>query len=482
MKNNYFKTLLIALAGAIIGGLISVALYSSYTRNHLNLQASSVPKKFSEYKIENIQLPTFDFSAISEHMLPTVVHVKVKITRQYNDMHENPFFRYFDPRLFEMPVQGSGSGVIISPDGYIVTNNHVIQDASDIEVTLFDKRTFKASVIGRDENTDLAVLKIDAKDLDYLEFGNSDELKVGEWVLAIGNPFNLTSTVTAGIVSAKARNIGILGNGSAIESFIQTDAAVNPGNSGGALVNVKGELIGINTAIASNTGAYQGYAFAIPSNLVKKVTSDIIEFGSVQRGFLGVSITEVDQKTAREHDLDKIQGALVVEVMENSAAEDAGIKKGDVILKIDSHIIHSVPELQEVVSLHRPGDKIHVTYSRNGKNKTVEVTLKDLKGNTRIVATETDKIEGLIGAALEKAPRDELKKLNLDHGVKVTRIGPGKFRSAGISEGFIITRIDKKNVYTPDDVLKAISKSEGGVLIEGYEPDGSKSYYGFGID
>ncbi len=482
MKNNV-RTLVLLLVAAVLGGILSIAIYSSFTRNSDASTAQKIPAKVSDYKVENITIPTFDFAEISERVTPTVVHIKTKVTQTNTDAyHSNPFFKYFDPRMFEMPVQGSGSGVIISDDGYIVTNNHVIEGATDIEVVSFDKHVYKATIIGRDENTDLAVIKINASDLAYLKYGNSDDLQVGEWVLAVGNPFNLTSTVTAGIVSAKARSIGILGRGSAVESFIQTDAAVNPGNSGGALVNVKGELVGINAAIASNTGAYQGYSFAIPSNLVVKIVEDIMEYGRVQRGYLGVNIQEVTQDIAREHNMKEIKGVLIADVMDNSAAKKAGIRKGDIILEIGDKEVNSVPELQEYVSMNRPGDKIKVTYSREGHLKEVSVVLKDLEGNTEIVVSETDKIEEILGAKLNKAAKDQLKEYGLENGVAVEFVGPGKFRNAGIKKGFIITRIDKKTVETPEDVLELISRSESGVLIEGYETDGSKSYYGFGLE
>ena len=304
----------------------------------------------------------------------------------------NPFYQFFGDQFgmpFEMPQQqdqeASGSGVIISNDGYIVTNNHVVEGADEIKVNLFDNREFKAKLIGKDPSTDLAVIKIDSKDLQYLTFANSDEVQVGQWVLAVGNPFNLASTVTAGIVSAKTRNINILrekaGN-LAIESFIQTDAAVNPGNSGGALVDLNGNLIGINSAIATPTGSYAGYSFAIPANLAKKVVKDMVDFGEVQRGFLGVNIREVDDELAKDLKLPKIQGAYIAEVNKGSAGEAGGIKRGDVIMKVGESEITNSADLQEHIARYRPGDKVTLQIFRDGTMISKEVTLKSQENKT----------------------------------------------------------------------------------------------------
>ena len=313
---------------------------------------------------------TTDFTASANLAVPAVVHIKTTFQNRnaYYDDFFAPFYEYFNMRPgYNQPLVGTGSGVIIRDDGYIVTNNHVVQDAEVITVTLNDKREYTATVIGKDPNTDLAVIKIEESALPFLVFGNSDQVSIGEWVLAVGNPFNLTSTVTAGIISAKARNINILGGGTAVESFLQTDAAVNPGNSGGALVNLKGELIGINAAIASNTGAYSGYSFAIPSNLAKKVVEDIMEYGNVQRGYLGASITELDAKTAKEYGLNSYKGVIVSSVNPSGSADKAGLEAGDVILNVDGQEINSSSRLLEIISEKRPGDELQIDYSRKNE-------------------------------------------------------------------------------------------------------------------
>jgi len=483
MKTVWKQMIMLVIAG-IIGGITGIGIYRIAGANGKYAGYDPETGKYARYTVDRIALPTFDFSEIAERINPTVVHIKTKVKapEKQSAPFDNPFFEFFDPKMFNYPQQGSGSGVIVTEDGYIVTNNHVVADASEIEVTLSDKRTFMAKIIGRDEQTDLAVIQIDAKDLIPLTFGNSDELRVGEWVLALGNPFNLESTITAGIVSAKARSIGILGRGSAVESFIQTDAAVNPGNSGGALVNVEGKLVGINAAIASQTGTYEGYAFAIPSNLVYKVYTDIVKYGKVQRGMLGISIQEVTQDIAKENDLKKIMGVYVADVLDDGAAKAAGIKKGDIIIKINEKEVNSVPALQETVSMNRPGDKIKVVVLRNGKEMEFTATLKDQKGNVKIVENKSEEIKNSLGAELAVASKNELAKFGLENGVKVVVVGNGKLKAAGIPKGFIITKIDKKKVYTVDDVYEFLGASEGGVLIEGIEPDGSKGYYGFGME
>ena len=485
MKDILKKALLLVLSG-IIGGFIGIALYSSFIDNSNGTNNSDVPGKLTNYTVEKVELPTFDFSYIADKISPTVVHIKTKVEVAQQDMgipKNHPFYEFFQPfEGYNAPRMGSGSGVIISDNGYIVTNNHVIDNADEIEVSLHDKRSFDAEVIGRDPQTDLAVIKIDAEDLPFLKYGNSDDLKVGEWVLAIGNPFNLTSTVTAGIVSAKARNINLLNKEYSIESFIQTDAAVNPGNSGGALVNIKGELVGINTAIASRSGAYEGYAFAVPANLVTKVVDDIMEYGKVQRGYLGIRIGEVTEEIADEAKLDKIQGVYVHSVMENSAAEEAGLKGGDIITKINDKEVNSSPELQELVSRNRPGDDISVTYMRKGKEYETKAKLKDQKGNTEIIDVEESEVEDMLEADFEELSYKELRELGISNGVKVVKLYNGKFKAAGIPKGFIITKIDKQKVESIDDIYTILKNASDGILIEGINPDGSKGYYGLGIN
>jgi S1-C subfamily serine protease len=343
-------------------------------------------------------------------------------------------------------------------------------------------------VVGKDPNTDLALIKIDEKELPYIRFGNSDDVKVGQWVLAVGNPFNLTSTATAGIISAKGRNISALENDPSkgiypIESFLQTDAAVNPGNSGGALVNLDGELIGINAAIASATGYYTGYSFAIPVNIVRKVMSDLREFGSVQRAFLGVSIRDIDSKLSEEKDLGISQGIYVAGLSDGGAAEASGIREGDVITKIAGTAVKSTPELQEQVSRYRPGDIIQVTIVRNRKESELAVTLRNKNGQTGIIRNVKDivKPSSFMGASFESVSEKEKNRLRIQHGVKIIRLQTGKLASSGMREGFIITSVDKRPVDSIEDLISYLDSKKGGVLIEGVYENGVKGYYGFGM-
>lgn len=381
--------------------------------------------------------------------------------------------------------RATGSGVILSEDGYIITNNHVIETAREIRVSLNDRREFDAKVIARDPNTDLAVLKIEAENLKPIKIGNSDDVKIGQWVLAVGNPFNLTSTVTAGIVSAKARNIGILRRSYqySIESFIQTDAAVNPGNSGGALVNLNGDLIGINTAIATETGFYSGYSFAIPSNLVRKVVGDLITYGVVQRGFIGVNIQDVSSEIAKQKGLPTAEGVLVTGISENGSAKEAGILTGDIIIAIDGEKTATSSELQEkIVNNHKPGDMVKVSIIRDGSEKSFMVKLKNQEGKSDLMSnahkTEMEFSEDGLGATITQADKDILKELGINGGVRVSRIkGNGLLSKLGVEEGFIITKIDRKPVISPKDFFEIITKSKGSAFIEGYKPNGRKSYF-----
>jgi serine protease Do len=423
---------------------------------------------------------------------PTVVHIRTTYNPQEREMgnphFQDPFFRYFFDAPNEglkdnRPRQGSGSGVIISTDGYIVTNNHVIENANKIEVVLDDKRKYVAKLIGRDPETDLALLKIEEKGLVFAKYGNSDKIKVGEWVLACGNPFDLTSTITAGIVSAKGRNINLLRNGQnnyAIESFIQTDAAVNPGNSGGALVNLKGELIGINTAIASTTGAYAGYSFAVPVTIVKKIMDDLLNFGEAQRALLGVMIQDVTDELVKEKKLASVKGVYISGVNDNSAAKDAGIVEGDVILKINETEVNSASEVQETISQFRPGDKVNVVLVRNGSKKNIGVVLKNKRGNTSIVKETKAEIANELGAELIEVSAEEKSKLRIPSGIKVSKLMNGKLKASGIQASFIITKIDKSPVKSVQEVVQTLKERTGGVLIEGVYPDGTRAYYAIG--
>jgi serine protease Do len=477
---------------ALLGGLFALGINKAIEKN-INKKTeeinSVIPIHTIRYNSQNTT--SIDFTEAASASIQSVVHIKTTYQQKNNYYDDffgstNPFRDFFqnDPNFRfgnTQPLEAFGSGVIISEDGYIVTNNHVVQDGENIQVTLNDKRVFNAKIIGTDPSTDIALIKIDEKDLPFILFGNSDSLKVGEWVLAVGNPFNLTSTVTAGIISAKGRNLNILNGKTAIESYIQTDAAVNMGNSGGALVNINGQLIGINTAIASPTGTYDGYSFAIPVSIVRKVVNDIIEFGEVQRAFLGVNAQEVDSKVAKENNLDKIQGVIVTSVLEGSAAIDAGIKEGDVIIKIEGTLINSNSELKEQIAKYRPGDKISITYLRNGKENTVTAELKNIKGTTGIIKSDIENVVTLLGATFEPLDKEELQSYGLSNGLKITNLQQGKLKSAGIKEGFIITSIDKKPIYTTEDVQTILQNKHGGILIEGIYPNGMRAYYGFGM-
>jgi Do/DeqQ family serine protease len=368
----------------------------------------------------------------------------------------------------------SGSGVIMSPDGYIVTNHHVIDKSTDIKVTLADKREYKAKLVGSDPSTDIALLKIDESDLPFILFGNSDSLQVGEWVLAVGNPFNLESTVTAGIISAKGRNINILGGGTSIESFIQTDAAVNPGNSGGALVNTVGELIGINTAIITESGSYEGYSFAVPSNLVQKIIGDIREFGVVQRAFLGVAIEDVDNERARELGLPSAQGVYVTRVNADGGAADAGLRDGDVILGLNDVRLKRTPELQELVGRFRPGQELTVEYWRQGKKYKTRVVLKDSRNTTSVARVAGDELQDDIGIELRDVNKEEQRVLRMP-GALVTSVKRGSIvYDTNMQPGFLITSVNGNRVNNASEAIDAIKRAYNSLALDGYyegEPD-----------
>lgn len=482
---NTIKKFALILSLAIFGGILGAGINAKYL-NPISNSGMSGLHQTAPVRAVNYNGPgnlPVDFTYSAEATVPVVVHVtsKYAVQQGYSNQLMDPFNFFWGnpaPRQ-QQPQQSTGSGVILTEDGYIVTNNHVVENADEVSIVLNDKETFTAKVIGSDPSTDLALLKVDASHLPYISMGNSDLVKVGEWVLAVGNPFNLTSTVTAGIVSAKARNINILPDQKfPIESFIQTDAAVNPGNSGGALVNLNGELIGINAAIASNTGSYSGYSFAIPVNIVKKVVKDLMDYGVVQRGFIGVSIRDIDAEFAKEKNIKTLQGVYVNGLTDGGAASIAGIKEGDVIKSINGIEIKSSPELQEQVGRYRPGDKLMVSVLRNEDEKAIPVVLRNKDGDTKITKNETVNI---LGASLENATEAELTKVGLAAGVKVKNLQAGKLKSAGIQDGFIITSIDNKKVKTAKEVTEYLEARKGGVLIEGTYPNGMKAFYGFGM-
>jgi Do/DeqQ family serine protease len=429
-----------------------------------------------------------DFTYASELTLHSVVHVTTKVVQQR--IVRDPLLEFFyGPGVGKkenLYGQGAGSGVIVSSDGYIVTNNHVIADAAEIEVTLNNNEKYTAEVIGTDPSTDLAVLKIEATNLPSITIGNSDEVKIGEWVLAVGNPFNLTSTVTAGIVSAKSRNINILRSNTdkntfPIESFIQTDAAVNPGNSGGALVNTRGELIGINTAIASQTGSYSGYSFAIPVNLVAKVMSDLMSYGVVQRGFLGIRIADINQELMVENKLPNTKGVFVADVIEKGAAEKAGIKKGDVLLKIGQREVSSTAELLEEVGRARPGEELIVTLrTKDGKETTKNVVLQNKEGETSLVVA-TPSSNAILGATFSDITPKQKKELGIDNGLVINSLSPGKLKSLGLEKGMVITRVNNERLRSVQELKEQLEKKSGGILLEIVTQSGKKEYIGFGL-
>ena len=405
----------------------------------------------------------------------------------FKDFFRNdPFFRQFkfEPNNDSEPIIGGASGVILTPDGYIVTNNHVVKDADEIDVTLFNGKSYKAKIIGTDPQTDLALIKIDEKNLSFVAFGDSDKIEVGEWVVAVGNPFNLASTVTAGIVSAKARNINILKNQGAIESFIQTDAVMNPGNSGGALVTLEGKLIGINTAIATPTGVYAGYAFAIPVDIVKKVSNDLMNFGSVSRGFLGISIRDMDSKIAKEINIDRANGVYVDSVATNGAAKEAGVKAKDVIISIDGIETMTSSKLQEIVLRKRPGDKVKILLIRNGnERKELVATLQKQEASTKITKTKNPELLRDLGVQLVPISKEDQKNYKVKNGLKVTKLHNGKLKkNTNIREGFVITAVNNKEVSTIDSFIEAVEAQQGGIMLEGkYAGDPTYYYYAFGI-
>ena len=432
-----------------------------------------------------------DFTAASTSATPAVVHIKTKTNaRQVTNnlpRGRNPFADLFgdgfddffgSPRSQVIPEQrASGSGVLISDDGYIVTNNHVIDGADEINITLNNKRSYKATLVGADLSSDLAVLKIEGKNLPYLVYGNSDDVKLGQWVLAVGYPLTLDVTVTAGIISAKSRSIGINSRKSdtPIESFLQTDAAVNPGNSGGALINTDGELIGINSAIASPTGSYAGYSYAIPVNIVKKIINDLLKFGTVQRAYLGIKY--LNDEGNPENAPRQGEGVLVDSVPRGGAAYSAGVERGDLVTKINGVKVVTGPEMVEQVTRYKPGDKVTLTYLRDGKENTVSLTLKNKAGNTSVVKTES--IIDLVGGELENLDKKTATKYEIPGGVVVKRIGSGYLSKTKMQEGFVITNVNGMIVKNIEDLKSLLEKNKGNtVKVEGIYP-GYEGSYGY---
>ena len=506
----------LTLLTAFIGGAMALGTYKVIENKYADNMSFEDRQKV--YFTSNPSAPItssageVDFTQAAAAVTPAVVYIRVTYSDKASgggdqDQLQQLFGNMFGQRIRpEGPQMASGSGVIISPDGYIVTNNHVVENAEKITVATNDHRTFEAKVIGTDPNTDLALIKVDASNLPIVKLGNSDDAKVGEWVLAVGNPFNLTSTVTAGIVSAKGRNIGIIGSednqnqnpfdrtsnqpsertSKAIESFIQTDAAINPGNSGGALVNTRGELIGINSAIASQTGSYEGYGFAIPINLAKKVLNDIEKYGAVKRGYVGVSFRELNPDVAQELHIDNTTGLYVNTLVPGGGAEQAGIKAGDVIVKVENTPIYESSDLQERVGELQPGDKVHLTVMRDGAEKNFTVTLKaDIAPPVRAIAVSKSAAElfNKLGASFMPVTPSQKAKFHINSGVVVTQVRPGRlFDDTEIPVGSVITNINRHPISTVADMDNAITNTRNGVLvISGFYPDGTSFHNSFQV-
>jgi len=472
----------------MLAGLMMAASCGNLTQKQN--QEATAKEEQPVSKVEQVQQPqmqrtaflpsanTPDFVDAAEHSVDAVVHIMTKVVRQSNTY--NDFFGALLGQLYGYPGQtrsntqvAYGSGVVLTPDGYIVTNNHVVEGADEVEVTFNNKVKKIATIIGTDPTTDLALIKVEANDLDYLVFGDSDQVRIGEWVLAVGNPFNLTSTVTAGIVSAKARDLSILGEGTSVESFIQTDAAVNPGNSGGALVNTKGELIGVNAAIASHTGSYEGYSFAIPSNIVRKVVDDLLLYGQTQRGYLGVQIAELTAELAEKKGLEDVEGVYVAEVTENGAAQQAGLKDGDVITAINDKKVNTKTQLMETVRQFRPGDKVKVEVNRHGSHHTYTLTLLNEAGNMEVVKKGDAFYNSEFGLMLQPIDNNEMARLNTKSGLKIVEIRQGRFMGSGVPVDFVITKVNGYAVGSQTDLENALKNNRNRrTTIEGIYPNG----------
>ncbi len=494
MKRGFTIVLLSVLLSVLAAyGVVKAANLNEVdkvTKSEAGVVTKTVNLSQSEYP---------DLTYAAESAVEAVVYVSVTITQEYQI---DPFFKFFfgmEEETQKNERQSSGSGVIIRPDGYIVTNNHVIANATKIEVTLNNNKKYQAKVIGTDPATDVALIKIDAEGLPTIPFGDSDQLRLGEWVLAIGSPlgYELRGTITAGIISAKGRSMasaprGRSNGGLHIESFIQTDAAVNPGNSGGALVNKTGELVGINTAIISQTQAYSGYSFAVPVNIVKKIVSDLIDFGSVKRAVLGIAMNDLNENLAKNLKYDSVEdmsekmklssldGVYIGEVVKGGAADKAGIKEGDVLLAIDGTKITNGSSVQEKVNSYHPGDKADLRILREGKEKTIEVTFLGSISETGSVVGDGE--IAFYGAVLKEAEKEDLEKMGLKNGVEVVSVSAGKMLDSGASEGLIITYVNDQPVDKPQDVVNIAKAAKRSIYVEGVTANGRKAYFAFGKD
>jgi Do/DeqQ family serine protease len=479
MKQQFLRFVLFVVAAFAAGlaGAYSLQWFSKLvdTPPTLSTAQNIFPTAVSQPYSSN-NLPTVDFTEAADISTKAVVYIKTTSNQPQVSFNDWFFGDFFGNR--QQLVVNSGSGVILSSDGYIVTNNHVVEKAVKVEIVLNDKQAYEAQVIGTDPSTDIALLKVAAKNLPTLPIANSNQVKVGEWVLAVGNPFNLTSTVTAGIVSAKGRNLNTLNNIAPIESFIQTDAAINPGNSGGALVNAKGELVGINTAILSRTGAYNGYGFAVPANIMSKVVRDLKEFGSVQRAFFGADILDIDAKLKEKLKMDSFKGVYVNGVAGYGPAKDAGIQEGDVLLRFNGVELNGKSMFDEQLSYYRPGEKVQLILLRNGKEKSLNITLTNIEGTTAVLKKAAIN-SAKLGADFEAISKIEKDKFNIEAGVRVSNIGNGYMARLGLRDGYIITHINKTPITTAADCIDILENIRGNISIEGIDKNGRKSYFSF---
>ena len=494
------KGFLTLLASVLVSGLTAYGIVKSTSPEPIApATLSSDGASYRTVNLEQTDYPDFTYAAESAVDAVVYVGVTIKTTVRQQQDYFDPFEFFFgypgggqqrQQRPQEYEQQGSGSGVIIRPDGYIVTNNHVVAEATEIKVVLNNNKTYDATVIGTDEDTDVALIKIDAEGLPTIPFADSDNLRLGEWVLAVGSPYGLRGTITAGIVSAKGRSMGGASDqrqqmpgqqnrpSMKIESFIQTDAVVNPGNSGGALVNKAGELVGINTMIYSQTGSYSGYSFAVPSNIVHKIVEDLIDFGSVKRARLGVTYRQVTDEDQKDLKLSSLDGVYIEEVSAGSSADKAGIKKGDILLAIDGAKVNSMAFVQEKVNGYRPGDKAVITVIRDGKERQLDVVFQGTVEETGTVSE--DGSVAFYGSKLRKAPQETLERLGLKNGVEIVSVGSGKLLDAGASEGFVILYVNDQPVSKPEDVVDIAKKTKRAIYIEGVTAYGKASYFGFG--
>ncbi|MBR1484923.1 MAG: Do family serine endopeptidase [Prevotella sp.] len=488
------------IANYLASGLSVIAIvFSVAAFNQTCAATHSTPQVATVASVAAAQ--PVDLTYAAEKALPSVVHIKyvqnskiqtVKVQSDpFEDFFSDPFGGFFGrgqgqggtrERKVQTPKrEATGSGVIISQDGYIVTNNHVVDGADELTVTLNDNTEYSARIIGADKTTDLALIKIDGKQLPAIQIANSDDVKIGEWVLAIGNPLGLNNTVTAGIISAKARTLGANG----VESFIQTDAAINAGNSGGALVNTRGELVGINAMLYSQTGSYSGYGFAIPTAMMNKVVSDLKEYGTVQRAMIGISGRDVKTQVDMEKEEGKevkdygtMEGIYVAEVVENSAAEEAGIEKGDVIIEVDGQKVQKFGDLSGIIAQKRPGDKVNITFLHNKKKQTKQVTLRNEQGNTKVVKNADLDV---LGADFRPVTDAQKKQLEISYGLEVIKVSGGKMKDAGVTKGFIIQRVNDVQTKTVDDLQEAVKEAstskEPVLIIRGLFPTGKRGYF-----